>query len=72
MTGPQHYKEAERILAGDALEALLAGGLEPHEAFALAQVHATLALVAATAYQAVKDYYGDEGRESRGWALVTS
>lgn len=68
MTGPQHYKEAERILAGDAREE----GLEPYEAFALAQVHATLALAAATAYPAVKDYYGDEGRESRGWALVTS
>lgn len=38
-----------------------------------AQAHATLALAAATAYPAIKDYTGDElGAESRGWAAVTA
>ena len=58
MNGPQHSREAERLLS-TAYE----GTLTTHEgenpeadrAIAEAQVHATLALVAATAMQAVVD-----------------
>ena len=49
MTGPEHYREAERIMtemtatvSGEVME------LGFPEAMALAQVHATLALAAAT------------------------
>lgn len=49
MTGPEHYQEAERIIAlvwgGTASDTLLS---EP-KLIALAQVHATLAQAAATA-----------------------
>lgn len=50
MTGPEHYREAERLLA-EGLHVLgedgpLTGAAEP---LAAAQVHATLALAAATA-----------------------
>ena len=38
MTGPEHYREAERLLVGQPTSAIIA----------TAQVHATLALAAAT------------------------
>ena len=41
MTGPEHYREAERML--DAVEVLEDAALVP-ELLAIAQVHATLAL----------------------------
>ena len=41
MSGPEHYVEAERLLAS--------GGGDRFEALAAAQIHATLALAAATA-----------------------
>ncbi len=41
MNGPEHYAEAERLLSGDELD------------LAAAQVHATLALAAATAESGV-------------------
>ena len=44
MTGPEHYREAEQSLA-----ALSRGLAEPEHLLAEAQVHATLALAAATA-----------------------
>lgn len=57
MTGPEHYREAERLadLAhhytyGDGGEVVAGGALA-----AEAQVHATLALAAATAMQAAVD-----------------
>ena len=79
MTGPEmsvpvHYREAERILtevdrvrdrSGDV------GGYCQLQLTA-AQVHATLALAAATAYPAVRDYYGEDGDTDRGWAGVAS
>jgi hypothetical protein len=68
MNGPEHYREAERLaeLATEAPTAERAMYLA-----AKAQVHASLALAAATAYPAVKDYTGDEdGSVSRGWAGV--
>ena len=74
MSGPGHYREAERILtevdrvrdrSGDV------GGYCQLQ-LAVAQVHATLALAAATAYPAVRDYYGEDGDTDRGWAGVAS
>jgi len=49
VTGPEHYTEAERLL--DHAENEARGGHDHSEAMALAnaQVHATLALAAATA-----------------------
>lgn len=50
MTGPEHYREAERLLAEVATDD---GGIDfgdvGDEYVAAAQVHATLALAAATA-----------------------
>lgn len=51
MTGPEHYREAEVLLADQAVHP---------DKIAAAQVHATLALAAATAFP-----YGGE------WAEVT-
>jgi len=79
MSGPAHYREAERRLSdvdkapdryGEAAEYC-------RQQLAAAQVHATLALVAATAYPAVRDYWGDEDLDpgfltSREWAAVAS
>lgn len=57
MTGPEHYREAERLAAmahrftyGDANNPAVGAALA-----AEAQVHATLALTAATAMQAAVD-----------------
>ncbi|MET8978509.1 hypothetical protein ABZX85_23115 [Streptomyces sp. NPDC004539] len=52
MTGPEHYHEAERLLAvaADSSETTYAGeNPEADRTIAEAQVHATLALAAATA-----------------------
>lgn len=69
MSGTQHYREAERLatLIGEHPESSDAA-----VQVALAQVHATLALAAATAYPAVRDYWGDETDTSREWAGVAS
>ena len=75
MNGPDNYVEAERLLAdvertpdqyGEAAEYC-------RQQLAAAQVHATLALAAATAYRAVCDYWTDEDLDtSREWAGVAS
>ncbi len=75
MNGPDNYVEAERLLAdvertpdqyGEAAEYC-------RQQLAVAQVHATLALAAATAYRAVCDYWSDEDLDtSREWAGVAS
>lgn len=87
MTGPDHFREAERLAAaykaavgdvekmpGDTtrqIEARLFAASNARSLLDKAQVHATLALAAATAYPAVKDWCGDEdGSVSRGWAGV--
>jgi len=54
MTGPEHYREAERLTAVVTKPDALSGNrlLQPgdhRDVLALAQVHATLALAAATA-----------------------
>ena len=75
MNGPDNYVEAGRLLAdvertpdqyGEAAEYC-------RQQLAAAQVHATLALAAATAYPAVRDYWGDEDLDTpREWAGVAS
>ena len=74
MTGPGHYREAERILtevdrvrdrSGDV------GGYCQLQ-LAAAQVHATLALAAATAYSAVRDHLGSSHGTPGEWAEVAS
>jgi hypothetical protein len=57
MTGPEHYREAERLLSlahrntyGDAANPVVGAALATE-----AQAHATLALAAATAMQAPVD-----------------
>jgi hypothetical protein len=50
MTGPEHYRQAEKLLGfAEALPAEERGGAEDMSFLAEAQVHATLALAAATA-----------------------
>jgi hypothetical protein len=51
MTGPEHYREAERLLAESRTELRPndEGHCEADRTIAEAQVHATLALAAATA-----------------------
>lgn len=87
MSGPEHYREAERLLerhtkALDQVKQMVTASSSSPEVAAAAvavanslvtcaQVHATLALAAATAYDAARDYTGDEdGSLSRGWAGV--
>lgn len=63
-TGPEHYKEAERFLQ----KAVEVGNIEAgRECLWAAQVHATLALAAATADQTVARGPGDVGP---GWLEV--
>lgn len=62
MTGPDHYREAERLLRPRGHnEPLLQVDIE------CAKVHATLALAAAIAAPQVAQWLGDESRESRDW-----
>ena len=49
MTGPEHYLEAERLLADRSNLSGRRTGVVTEEVAAHAQVHATLALAAATA-----------------------
>lgn len=57
MTGPEHYREAERLLAESRAELRPndEGHCEADRTIAEAQVHALLALTAATAMQAPVD-----------------
>lgn len=73
MNGPEHYREAERLLT----EAVSWDSTDEHQVhldanvIAAAQVHATLALTAATAAAQATAYDGDEhNSRSRGWAGV--
>lgn len=68
MTGPEHYAEAERLLEQVASTPADDG---TRDVLAAAQVHATLALTAATAAGQATAYDGDETNDrSRGWAGV--
>jgi hypothetical protein len=53
MTGPEHYREAEKFLA--LAGQLIRGEKGEAEILAEAQMHATLALAAATAMSRVQD-----------------
>lgn len=71
MSGPEHYAYAEQLLQ-DAME----WTAQDHEQAALiaeAQVHATLALVAATAQPQRDAWYGTKNTEdSRLWVKATA
>ena len=71
MTGPEHYREAERLL-NLAQEQKENWSAEQQTYIATrAGAHATLALAAATAVPAANAYDGDEdGSRSRGWSGV--
>jgi hypothetical protein len=73
VTGPEHYREAERLLEQAEVDARdpMRKYQEDANVIAAAQVHATLALAAATAAEQATAYDGDElGQRSRGWAGV--
>lgn len=83
MTGPEHYREAERLLDAATSAPERVHAAKPHASgevvltmignlLAEAQVHATLALAAATSYQAERDYLGDESTSARAWTAVAS
>ena len=73
MTGPEHYREAERLLAEEVF-------ITPHgtvtrsfeETVAAAQVHATLALAAATALNMPHPHGGMEHADSLAWFKAAS
>ena len=66
MTGPEHYAEAERLLAlADRHTRGVTYGPEWALTLTAAQVHATLALAAATAV-------GTAGPDSHAWADVAA
>jgi hypothetical protein len=68
MTGPEHYREAERLLTEQ--EFAFPSGRETRtfeETMAAAQVHATLAAAAAAALAAL----GASGAEGRAWRDIT-
>jgi hypothetical protein len=71
MTGPEHYREAERLIKGlttDTGAVYVEDGNE--QALALAQVHATLALAAATSMSAPLDGEPETGlpqRDAEAW-----
>lgn len=69
MTGPEHFREAERIL--NEAQGLDSGNVDLAPMLAEAQVHATLALAAATAASQANAWDGDESHtRSAGWAGV--
>ena len=75
ISGPGHYREAERLLVEVEATPDQWGEAAEHcrQQLAAAQVHATLALAAATAYPAVRDYWGDEDLDTpREWAGVAA
>lgn len=66
MTGPEHYAEAERLLAvADCHTRGVAYGPEWALTLTAAHVHATLALAAATAV-------GTAGRDRHAWADIAA
>ena len=78
MNGPEHYREAERLLRdasclGERGNRYYPEGDGQSSAIAAAQVHATLALAAATAGPFVEVSVGEAFSEDmRGWAVVTA
>jgi mannose/cellobiose epimerase-like protein (N-acyl-D-glucosamine 2-epimerase family) len=73
MTGPEHFREAERLLLAE----WPASGREDRQiAVATAQVHATLALAAATAIQpssyALPRQFAAHRNEELAWVAVAA
>ncbi|MEV5129240.1 hypothetical protein AB0K87_01755 [Streptomyces sp. NPDC053705] len=62
MTGPEHYREAEALLASASGNFLR--GEDTSSALAAAQVHATLALAAVTVHHMV----ATSGNDREGWS----
>ena len=73
MTGAEHYRESERLLEQAEIDSRdpMRKYAEDANVIAAAQVHATLALTAATAYPAVVAYTGGEGDDALQWSRVT-
>jgi len=80
MSGPEHYRKAERILAGETAPAgdLTRIVVFDLDAIAAAQVHATLAVAAAKALETVSQFMGLVNPDSMGddqviteWAKAT-
>lgn len=67
MTGPEHYREAERLLKSASDNFLRTG--KPGSALEAAQVHATLALAAATAIPTARTQLV---AEMKAWAEVAA
>lgn len=70
MTGPEHYQEAERLLADAQTEGAEGPIWVRPESLAAAQVHATLA-VAATQAAVLTDRYVGDGDHITAWAEAT-
>jgi hypothetical protein len=73
VNGPEHYREAERLLEQAEVDSRdpMRTYAEDANLIAAAQAHATLALAAATAAAQATAYDGDEdSSRSRGWAGV--
>lgn len=73
MTGPEHWAEADLILSGDPCEYGCPHGGCQHEMrmIARAQVHAALALAAATALGGVTLTLPPDNHLAREWNRVT-
>ena len=76
MSGPEHYLEAERLLQQMSWHADNGQTYYTEESgpdLTAAQVHATLALTAASAYPAVRDHWAaNDSGTPRDWAEVAS
>jgi len=75
LRGPGHYRESERLLTTVDRARNLTGDAAVEwrrQQLAAAQVHATLALAAATAYPAVREYWGGDTGTAREWSEVAS
>lgn len=69
-TGTDHYRAAERLLAGATSHQPPTGHLDRRELFAAAEVHALLAAAAATAHGSLRGADADDARaavEADAW-----
>ncbi|MEU8760701.1 hypothetical protein [Streptomyces sp. NPDC048659] len=71
MTGPEHYREAERLLTEAGAEGPEGTYFVRPMSLAAAQAHATFALAAATAGQLADRYIGD-GEHITAWGQTTT
>jgi hypothetical protein len=70
MDGPSHYREAERLVDAVVTADSPFGHLRPNELIAAAQVHATLALAAATALAPIMSHY-ELPEDIESWLVAT-